>query len=191
MGLAKYDKTLDWRKIAVGITISGIQQQRPIDHSTYKFKDYIPDCGHAGMYPDAYSAVKGTDAYHWCLSGDRITQNVYDLIGSDPDVKYNIVWSEDEKRRVHISSAAYIENAVLTDGHLKFGLTFHDHPYNKTHHIVVANFVDPVSVTKNGKTLNRENNLDDASEGYRWMPQLNAVMIKIIQDSKDVLLELQ
>jgi hypothetical protein len=191
LGLAKYDKTLDWHKIARGITISGIQQQRPIHHSTYRFKDNIPDCGHAGMYPDAYSAVDGTDAYHWCLSGDRITENVYQIIGSDPAVKYTIVRSEDGSRRAHISSVAYIEEADLSDGRLRFAATFHHHPYSKAHHIVVANLSEPASVTGNGKALARESDLDGASEGYQWIHEMQAFVIKIMQDDKSLLLDCQ
>jgi hypothetical protein len=191
LGLAEHDRTLDWRKIAEGITISGIQQQRPIDHSTYKFRDNIPDCGHAGMYPDAYSAVNGTDAYHWCLSGGRIAENVYKLADMDPAIKHTIVWSEDEKRRAHVSSVAYIENAVLSGDGLRFTATFHDHPYNKAHYMVVANIAKPASVTKDGRALSQRSDLDAAPEGYQWMPRRRAVVVKVIQDSPGVLLKIR
>jgi len=187
--LAEYDKTLDWEKIARGITISGVQQQRPIDHSTYKFKDNIPDCGHAGMYPDAYSAVDGTDAYHWCLSGDRVTENVYEIVGLDPAVKRTIIWSEDGAQRAYITSVAYIEDAVLTGDGLRFAATFHKHPYDKAHHIVVANAADPESIMKNGRSLDREDDLDSASEGYQWMPQIQTIVIKAMQDDKPAILD--
>ncbi|MFC1717544.1 hypothetical protein ACFL6S_28040 [Candidatus Poribacteria bacterium] len=191
LDLAEHDKSQDWGKIAEGITISGIQQQRPIDHSTYKFRDNIPDCGHAGMYPDAYSAVTGTDAYHWCLSGGRIAENVYKITGLDPAEKHTIVWSKNGKRQMNISSVAYIEDAALSDDALRFTATFHAHPYSKAHHIVVANLAEPVSVTKNGEALNQANDLDAASEGYQWIPQMKAVVIKIVQDSSDVTLKVR
>ena len=191
LGLAKYDASQNWRRIAEGITISAIQQQRPIDHASYKFRDNIPDCGHAGMYPDAYSAVTGTDAYHWCLSGGRIAENVYKLMGIDPSIKHTIVWSEDEKRRAHISSVAYIEDAVLSDDGLEFAASFHKHPYAKAHYIVAANIAKPASISKDGKALNPAENLDAVSEGYQWMPQRRAVVIKIVQDSANVLLKAQ
>ena len=191
LGLAEHDTSRDWRRIAEGITISAIQQQRPIDHSTYKFRDNIPDCGHAGMYPDAYSAVTGTDTYHWCLSGDRITENAYKLMGIDPAIKHTIVWSEDEKNRAHISSVAYIQDAVLSYDGLKFTATFHEHPYAEAHYIVAANVAKPVSVSKNGEALNRVNDLDAAPEGYQWMPKKRVIIAKVVQDSSSVLLEIQ
>ncbi len=189
--LAEYDMTMDWNTIAEGITISGIQQQRPIDYSTYRFKDNIPDCGHAGMYPDAYSAVTGTDAYHWCLSGGRIAENVYKIMGSDPAVKHTIIWSQGEKHRAHVSSAAYIEDAMLTDDRLRFTVTFGDHPYKEAHYIVVANIAEPSSIRKNQVSLDRVDDLDSASEGCQWMPQIRAIVVKIRQNDDSEILEFE
>ncbi len=57
--LADYDKTMPWMTIAQGILKCGIQQMQYIQ------KKYPED---EGMYPDAFSAITGEEAYHWDLN---------------------------------------------------------------------------------------------------------------------------
>ncbi|HET6454419.1 MAG TPA: hypothetical protein VFI02_08440, partial [Armatimonadota bacterium] len=63
--LSDYDKTQPWDKVAMGIMNCGIQQV------LYITEKYPAD---AGMYPDAYSPVKGAEEYHWDLNPRLISR---------------------------------------------------------------------------------------------------------------------
>ncbi len=49
----------DWRRFADALTLSAVQQQ---EWTRARYPD------HAGMYPDAFSIVKGSEEYHWDLN---------------------------------------------------------------------------------------------------------------------------
>jgi len=188
MDLAEYDDSLDWRKVAKGIVDSAVAQQRPLSREGYRFADYIPDCGHPGMFPDAYSAVKGTDAYHWCLSGDQIVAGVYKVLGEDPSSKLRVVWSEDGERWVSVSSVAYVEDPVFKDGRLEMDLRMMP---GITHYVVIRRVGEPKSVTVGDKPLEAKEDLDSADDGYAYDEAEHVVAIKVAQEQEEMVLKVE
>lgn len=53
------EPSFDWRRLADAITLCAVQQQEWVS-------ERYP--AHEGMYPDAFSIVKGTEEYHWNLN---------------------------------------------------------------------------------------------------------------------------
>lgn len=74
--LSDFDKTMQWKQIAKGILYCGVQQQE------YITREYPED---AGMYPDAYSPVKGKEEYHWDLNPRLIARNLLRDVGADSE----------------------------------------------------------------------------------------------------------
>ena len=72
--LSDYDKSQPWDKVAMGIMNCGIQQV------LYITEKYPAD---AGMYPDAYSPVKGAEEYHWDLNPRLISRMFTRIYGRD------------------------------------------------------------------------------------------------------------
>lgn len=70
--LSEYQNTPDWRKLAEAVTLSAVQQQ---EFTTGRYP------AHAGMYPDAYSIVKGDEEYHWDLNPRLIASNLVQRFG--------------------------------------------------------------------------------------------------------------
>jgi len=188
MALAEYDDSLDWGKVAKGIVDSAIGQQRPLSREGYKFADYVPDCGHIGMYPDAYSAVKGTDEYHWCLSGEQILSTLYEVMGEDPSSKLEVIWDEDGERWVSVSSVAYVEEPVLSGDMLEMNLRMRP---GLAHYVVIRRVGKPVKVTVDGKEL-KENEDPDATEGgFTYGESAQAVAIRVVQESEKTSLKVE
>ncbi len=186
--LAEHDDSLDWRKIAEGITISAIQQTRPLDYDSYLLKDYIPDCGHIGMYPDAYSAVTGNDAYHWCLSGKRVLDLTLKLIGRDPGAKMTLVKAEGDTDGLprasdltahiaHIGSVAYVKDAHYDSASLRFSTEIL--PKGATHRLYVHTIPEPASVMFDGEELRRLDDIEAAPVGYSW--DAGILFLKLVQ----------
>jgi hypothetical protein len=186
--LAKYDDSVDWRKVAKGIVDSAIAQQRPISREGYKFADYIPDCGHPGMYPDAYSARKGGDEYHWCLSGQGILETLYDLLGENPASKLEVIWDEEGEKWVSVSSVAYVEEPLFEDGRLEMNLRIMP---GLTHHVAINRAEEPKRVILGGKELKAEEDLDAAGEGYTYSESGRVVVIKVDQEQEEVTLKVE
>jgi len=186
--LAKYDDSLDWRLIAEGINISAVQQMRPVDHDSYSLKDYIPDCGHTGMYPDAYSAVKGEDAYHWCLSSKRILDLTLNLLGRHPGAKMTIVKAEGDTADLpraseltapmaHIGSVAYVDEPYYDSSSLRFEARIR--PRGITHRMYIHGIPAPVRVTVDGDELLKLKDLQDGPVGYSW--EGGILYLKLVQ----------
>ncbi len=184
--LSQYDDSLDWRKIAEGIIISAVQQTRPLDHESYSLKDYVPECGHIGMYPDAYTAATGTDSYHWCLSGNRVLNLLLELLELSPRMKTTVVRLEgdlstarpaDRPQIAHIGSVAYIKEPHYDSSSLRF--TAKLQPKGPTHRTFIFGTPEPKRVTVDGKALVRLKDLEDAPEGYSW--HNNVLYLKFVQ----------
>jgi len=186
--LAKFDDSLDWRKIAEGITISAIQQTRPVDHDSYPLKDYIPDCGHIGMYPDAYSAVNGDDAYHWCLSGKRVLDLTLRLIGRHPGAKMTLVRAEGDTGGLprasdltepiaHIGSVAYIEEPYYDASGLRFSARIR--PEGTAHRMYTHTIPVPTSVMIDGEEIPCLEDIESGPVGYSLKDGI--LFLKLVQ----------
>jgi len=122
LNLAPYDKSTDWSRLAEGIVVSAIQQQRPLDRATSPLRDYLPtmeQTSRVGMYPDSYSAVAGNDSYIWDLSPSAIVRLIYRLRG-EAALPETMVVRGPEGRLAHITGPGGILLPELKAGRLTF-----------------------------------------------------------------------
>ncbi|MBN1422353.1 MAG: hypothetical protein JXP34_26495 [Planctomycetes bacterium] len=147
--LARVDRSADWAAIARGIVHSAIGQARPLDPAASPLRDRVPDCGHTGMYPDAYSAVDGTDAYHWCLSGLRVVEALAHVAGDSPWPETAIAKIGGVRIRV-TAPGAWVERPRAEGGALRFALRI---PAEGPRWILVAGGGKPSAVTIDGAAI--------------------------------------
>jgi len=185
--LSRFDGTEDWRRIAEGITNCALRQQRPINRSEHAFASAVPDCGHAGMYPDSYDPVAGTDSYHWCLSSEGIATLVYKLNGIDPAVKFEVLHGPGGKR-VHVSSVAYVSDAGFDGSRVRMKLRY---PLGLVHHLMMVLPQEPGSVKVEYSELERVEALDSAAEGWKWDSERRFLYVKLKQGADTVQLSVE
>ena len=159
--LARYSSRYDWRKIAEGITVSGMRQQ----WAEGKFK---------GTYPDAlYKFCTKGGAPH--ISPENIMINLYTLRGQDPDISTSII--HHKNGRIHISSGAQIETSSKgSDGKLDFKLCYVD---NETSHTIITGYGSiPSAVRSNHQDLPRVENLEAAKSGWLYRQEKDIVFVR-------------
>ncbi len=101
---AQIKSTLDWRKVAEGITIATLQMQA----SEGQFK---------GMYPDAWDVVTGEEAYSWWLIPSYLEQNIL-LVQGEQRSQVNTRIVTDGDTSLHVSSVQPDFAASLVSGTL-------------------------------------------------------------------------
>lgn len=129
--LGEYDNSLPWRKIAEGITSCAIQLQQ-------KSEKFL------GMYPDAYSIVKGKDEYTWWLNPRLIPPLLFYLLGENFDLKTEIL--ED----IHLTSFAKIKNLKKEEKNISFEFEFYPEEFS---YILISNIGKPKEIFNNEKLL--------------------------------------
>ena len=172
------DKSENWRHAAEGIAICAMQQQRPVRHEGSRFEKHIPDCGHAGMYCDAYCPVEGTDAYHWCLSGEAIARLLYRLMGENPHLHSEIVRAKDTSARVHIHTVAQIAGAAIAGKTLAFQCAY---PEGSAHSLVIANCPAVEHVSAGKRRLPAVGDMPGAKDGMAYDAPNRLLFIKLDQ----------
>jgi hypothetical protein len=158
--LSEHDRTLPWRKIATGITISAMHQQET-------------DGEHAALYPDSQDLVNGSGASEW-LNPSAILRNTLTLIGDDPDTRTVILSGDGEE--VHISSGTVVENARYWRRGTTFDLVL---PRGETSNCVAVPVAQPDKVTANRGRLEQVMDLDTADEGWNYDERNRALFVKI------------
>jgi len=139
--LAPYDTDFPWAKVADGVLISAMQQQKT---------DASP-CKHVGFFPDSYSPVKGDETYHWCLAPTAIGLLAEALHGTAPAASATVLRVPDG-RTVHVISPGRTTNASFDGGTLRF--TSH-YLSGGAHEIVIARVARADQVTVDGVVLPR------------------------------------
>jgi hypothetical protein len=173
--LAPYDPTFPWEKVANGILISAMQQQ----------KTAASPCKHVGFFPDSYTPVKGDEAYHWCVSPQAIGHLVDALHGLDARASSVIVRAGD--RTVHIVSAGRVTDAAFEDGTLRF--TAHYLP-GEPHEIVITRVADVAAVTVDGAAL-LPNELKLPTDIGRQTTPFGFLRLRVRSESSDAHVELR
>ncbi|MBI2299526.1 MAG: hypothetical protein HYU66_11390 [Armatimonadetes bacterium] len=107
--LAPYDGSRDWKKVAEGITVSGMYQQ---------FGDERPEL--KGCYPDGWYG-RFTQRNAPFINPEDVILNYLALRGLDPEVQTAIAKVGNES--FHLSSGARIGDVKLVDNSLTFTLT--------------------------------------------------------------------
>jgi len=168
--LSRYDESLPWRTIAEGITICGMQMQR------------YPGGPHSevlGMYPDAYSAVKGDDAYYFDINPRFIALCIFGLMGYDETAQTEIVSVGDG--RIHISTAGRIGNSSLQGGVLAFDVQY---PAGDSSYAIVGGVSRPSAVAVNGMSLNQTQDLSKVSQGWTYRSD-GVLVIRMLHATTD------
>lgn|GEM_PF-1178447 len=187
--LGRVDASFNWERAATGIVTCALQQMRPCDHEAYTLAGAIAPCGHVGMYPDAYDPIAGSDAYHWCLSGDRVLNGFYRVLREDPRLHTEIVCNRKAHVQVHINSVARIDEACIAeDGRLSFKAAY---PADHTHSLVLTKCPPVTALFAGGRKLKACERLNEAREGYRYDPLGRVLFIKLFQSESVRLLEIR
>jgi hypothetical protein len=176
LDLAEHDDTFDWRAMAEGILISAGQQMRPLDRTGFELAEYVPDTDHPGLYPDAYSAVKGTDAYTWDLEASPIARLAGRLESDAGWARTEVVRIED--RLVSVSGLA--EVLEVTGDADSVELTLSLPPELGAHTVALGWLDEPVSVSAGPVTVERVAAGDVSEPGtYRWLDDESLVLLRL------------
>jgi len=155
--LSDYDKTQPWDKVAMGIMNCGIQQV------LYITEKYPAD---AGMYPDAYSPVKGAEEYHWDLNPRLISRMFTRIYGRDAFPNTYII--KDPKGAVFALTMP-VKNVHLTSNSEMLKGDFLGVPGAFLGGILVG-VREPLSVQCNA-VLRRAEDLSKVEEGWQYYPE--------------------
>jgi len=167
--LAKYDSSLPWRRIAEGITISGMQQQN------WTTED---DPSHKGMYPDAFDVTIGRPPYKWDLSPIKILRNLLAIVGHDEELSTVILDG------VHITSATGITHAERHDGTITVELS---KPLSSMSFVLVTDVDEPGGVTADGNVIHRKSRNRESESWWDYMEDRRFLLIKVKHEDKVVL----
>ncbi len=165
--LARFERTdgpIDWFQLAEGIVQHGLQEQ-------------AKDGPFKGMYPDAFSTVRGDEEYTWWLNPQLIGLNTFPLAGlpihADP-----VVLHSSGGTRVHLTSGSSIVNSKLQKNHLDMLLK--DQP-NETSYTLIASEIPPVKIVIEGRELEYLSlqELETTAQGWTMLKEYNLALVKL------------
>ncbi|HUV03537.1 MAG TPA: hypothetical protein VMX94_00345 [Armatimonadota bacterium] len=163
--LSDFDKSLPWMRIARGILNCGVQQQE------YVTKEYPSDIG---MYPDAYSPVKGKEEYHWDLNPHLISGLALRVAGTDVFPSTYTVTADDGTRMALTLPA---QGAKLQYRNSLLRATTPGTP-GASVYAILSGIRSPVSVTVNGEGIELTPDIGKADQGWQFHPDTGVVIIK-------------
>jgi hypothetical protein len=155
-------QSVDWRHLAEGIVRHAMQEQ-------------MGSGPYLGMYPDAYSPVKGDEEYTWWLNPRLVAATTFPLAGLPVTPEPRVLrW--DHRPRIHVTSGAVVETAEPHDGQLR--LTLRDQP-GATSFTLIAGAGKPRAVQCEGMNLAEAAGVEEAAQGWQWLPEHGAALIQI------------
>jgi hypothetical protein len=163
--LAKYDNTLQWRRIADGILTSALWQ-------TYDQPPY------AGFLPDAFSLDS------WTPSGPAFSPGL--LLQTLMPVHYGVecdpqtVIVRDGATRCHVTSSVKPQDVKLAGGSLTFAVNDPDWPFTR---VIVAGIGGGVEVLADGKPIPKVEELESKDECWSAGPA-STMLIKMKSGEK-------
>jgi hypothetical protein len=163
--LARYrplDGPADWRQLAEGITRHGMQEQ-------------MREGAFRGMYPDAFSAVRGDEEYTWWLNPQLIGINTFPLAGLPVGLDTFVL--QGQRGPIHITSGAALHRAAQDDSGI-LHLTLEDE-LGESSVTFVAGLGKPGTVTCEGQRLPEVEDLDAVAEGWQWLEAHRLAAIKV------------
>lgn len=158
--LAEHRHGITWRAVADGIVACGVQQQ-------------MPDGPWLGMYPDAFSPVKGDEEYTWWLNPNLIGLNTFELAGIPLDVQ--TVVAPGPSGAVYVTSGGAVRDALATAEGVTFSLASDFAPSTTT---IVAGVAEPARVVAGETPLDRADSLDDVEAGWSWLADRSLLLLK-------------
>jgi len=164
--LADFDDSLPWEKIARGILYCGIQQQE------YITEQYPSDIG---MYPDAYSPIKGKEEYHWDLNPRLIARGILRSFRGDgfPST-YTVTDTRGEKLTLTIP----VQGAKLVREPDELVLDF-SYAAGPTIHAVLSGVVNPRAASLNEELLSLVADVEKVEEGWQYIPERKMAIFKL------------
>ena len=167
--LAEYDDSLPWRKIAEGLTVSGLYQQET-------------SAKYLGLYPDAYNLMDKTTSA-WKLSPRQIVRNLFVMMGYPAEPVTAIVRQGDKK--VHLNAVVPIEKPELSDKLLAFFLNY---PTGMDGYVMIAGLDKPGqdAVVKNQQIMSEVTELEAVAEGWKYDERYGLLFMKIKQGSGEI-----
>jgi hypothetical protein len=151
------DGEIDWYHLAEGIVRHGMQEQ--IQHGPHK-----------GMYPDAFSTVRGDEEYTWWLNPQLIGLNTLPLAGLPVTSETVVV------NGLHITSGAAIVEAKRTpDATLHVLLS--DQPNMTSYTLIAAQ--QPSAIACDGVALEQVDDLDSIEQGWQWLSTHQCALVKV------------
>ena len=161
--LSDYDKSQAWEKVAKGILDCGIQQQ------LYVTENYPADIG---MYPDAYSPVKGAEEYHWDLNPRLISRMLPRLFGTDA---FPNTYTVTDRRGSRLALTLPLKDVqIRREGNSLVG-SFKGVPGATVYGILTGG--KPISVSVN-KNLPSMDDIEQADEGWKYVPEAKTTVFK-------------
>lgn len=159
------DGAMDWRKLAEGITQHGMQEQ--VDFGPY-----------LGMYPDAFSPVRGDEEYTWWLNPQLLALNTFPLAGLQalPDV---YVLRGSEGRCLHVTSGGRLLQVQGQPG-ARVTVQLADQP-GEVSYILLAGSGKPANVACEGQLLPESDDLDTAKQDWQWCADHQLAIVKLCQ----------
>lgn len=150
-----------WRKIAKGITACGMQQQQC-------------EGPWLGMYPDAFSLVRGEEEYTWWLNPNLVGLNTFELAGLPLDLQ-TVKLDGGDGSVLRVTSGAEVLDAQ-TDRQ-KLSLILRNFP-GEASQTLVAGAGRPGRVTCESRDLEETPDLDSVDGGWRWLAGTGVLVVK-------------
>jgi hypothetical protein len=163
--LARYiptDGPLDWHLLAEGIVRHGMQEQLTLG-------PYL------GMYPDAYSPVKGDEEYTWWLNPQLVGITTFPLAGL-PVSPETAILRDQGGRAIYITTgASLLQTAWEAGGTVRLLLS--DQP-GEDSYTLVARARHPGQVNCEGAVLPEVEDVDRLPQGWQWLEDEQIAIIK-------------
>jgi hypothetical protein len=129
---------------------------------------------HVGMYPDAFSPVRGDEEYTWWLNPQLIGLNTFELAGLPVDLAAVVLRSR--WGALHVASGAVIEDAGQTRGRVRLSLQGQPGATSTT---LIGGIERPNGIEADGRALPEVADLDAATEGWRWLDAHRVAAVKV------------
>jgi hypothetical protein len=151
-----------WRAVAEGVITCGVQQQ-------------MPDGPLVGMYPDAFSVIRGDEEYTWWLTPTLLGQPLLALLGQ-PVEPYTLIGRAAGGRRYHVTAADPLAGLTVTGDSLAVTLRAVD----DAGCILLGGpgMEATRAITVDGDAVPEVEDLDAAVAGYRRLPDGGYLLVK-------------
>ncbi|MCL5269078.1 MAG: thrombospondin type 3 repeat-containing protein, partial [bacterium] len=152
--LAKVDQSHDWRKIAQGLLVSGIRQQRN-------------EPGDRGLYPDSWNLMANTYSATALLTPSRIDTMIFDFMGY-PTPQTTIV--DTGQGAANITTFGEVTGAAVAPSGAGYRLSFDlRHAPRQRIFTLICGPARPAAVTRNGAALPEvTTSVYNCPEGYSF-----------------------
>ena len=179
--LSDYDKNFPWMKVAEGILNCAVQQQ-------LYTRDKYPE--NKGMYPDAYSVVKGEEQYHWDLNPALISRLLLRKIGVD-GFAYTYTVKDQYGNTLAVTAPAQGGEILYRPDWLTLKFRYGRFGPPATVYLVLAGVYNPYSVGSHGREIFAASNLDEVKQGWVYVPETTTAIIKLETGAnEDILIDL-